>query len=287
MKMKYRSFLLFIIVLATLASCTKLSEPYYEITGVSVDTNKRAVLLEDYTGHLCVNCASAGKMANSLQELYHGQVFVMAVHAGPFAKPSSAHPPYLEANYSCPEAEECYNYSGFNILGNPSGMVNRIPWNGKISFLPSQWTGALQHAVTLPKLAVMTVHNTWNEGNKTLTTNIATKFLSEYSGKVTLTVCLLEDNIYGGQLNNDAKTDSVPIIKNYRFMHMLRGNLNGTFGEDLATNPLKYAVFSKTYQVSTAGKPWIPANCSILAFISDAASKEVLHVAKASLNSGK
>ena len=284
--MRYKSLLLVVPAILSLASCTKLSEPYYEIKGVSVDTNKRAVLLEDYTGHLCVNCASAGKMANSLQELYHGQVFVMAVHAGPFAKPSNAHPPYLEANYSCPEAEEWYNFSGFNILGNPSGMVNRTPWNGKISFLPSQWTGALQYAITQPKLAIMTVHNTCDEVNNTLTTNIATKFLANYTGKITLTVCLLEDNIYGGQLNNDPKTDSVPIIKNYRFMHMLRENLNGTFGENLATDPSKDAIFKKTYQLCFDGKPWVRSNCSVLAFISDTESKEVLHVAKAPLNTG-
>jgi hypothetical protein len=274
--------LLFIISLIGIISwsCTKISEPYYVQKAVYADTTKRAVLVEDYTGHLCVNCASAGKTANSLQELYHGQVFAMGVHAGPFARPSDAYSPYLKANYSNANSEEWYNYGAFNIMGNPSGMVNRRPWNGKMSFFPTDWTSAIQYCVTLPKVAIMTVHNSWNNTTQTATTTIQSRFLLPWANPVTLTVCVLEDSIYGGQLNNDSKTDSVPIIKNYRFMHMLRGAVNGSFGEQIAVNVSANDLISKTYTVDFKDREWVPAHCSILAFISDEKTKEILHVAK-------
>lgn len=262
------------------AACSKIEEPYATLKSVTGDTTKRAVLLEDYTGHLCVNCASAGKTANSLQELYHGQVFTMAVHAGPFARPSDEYAPYLQANYENINGKEWYNYGGFNILANPSGMVNRRPYKGKVSFLPPDWAGAIEYATALPKVAIMTVSNSWDNTSKTLNSKVQVRFLESYTGKVTLTVCILEDNIINGQLNNDPKTDSVPIIKQYRFMHMLRGSLNGTFGEEIATDPAANALFSKLYSNNLADKPWVFSNCSVLAFISDDNTKEVLHVAK-------
>jgi hypothetical protein len=268
---------------AILTSCSKIDEPYYVQKAVYADTNKRAVLVEDYTGHLCVNCASAGKTASSLQELYHGQVFAMGVHAGPFARPSEAYSPYLLSNYANPNSEEWYNYSAFSIQGNPSGMVNRRPWNGKMSFFPADWTSAIQYAVTLPKVAIMTVHSSWNNTSKIATATVQTKFLSDWSGPVTLTVCVLEDSIYGGQLNNDKKTDSVPIIKNYRFMHMFRGSVNGSFGEQISAAPQKSDLISKNYTIDLSDKSWVPAHCTILAFISDDKTKEVLHVGRTEL----
>jgi hypothetical protein len=275
-----RHILLPLAAIFVFAACSKIEEPYATVKSVTGDTTKRAVLLEDYTGHLCVNCAKAGKDANDLQELYHGQVFTMAIHAGPFARPSDEYAPYLQANYENINGKEWYNYGGFNILANPSGMVNRRPYNGKISFLPSSWAGAIGVATALPKVAIMTISNSWDNTSKTLNSKVQVRFLESYSGKITLTVCILEDDIINGQLNNDRKTDSVPIIKQYRFMHMLRGSLNGSFGEEIATNPAANSEVSKSYSNNLSDKPWVFSNCSVLAFISDDNTKEVLHVAK-------
>ena len=263
-----------------LQSCTKVSEPYYTIKSVAIDTTTRTVLLEDYTGHTCVNCAPAAKSANALQELYKEQVYVIAVHAGSFAKPDLSHyVPYLTADYRCATGNEWYDYSGFNIDQNPKGMVNRTPYKGKISFLPSEWGNAIDSALKLPKAAIMSMNNTFDNQNKTLTTYIATKFLLGFSVPVNLCVCILEDSIYGGQ-ENKVPGDSIPIIKNFRFMHVLRGSVNGTFGEEIASSPAANALYTKNYSFDFSDKPWIPGHCSLIAFITNANTKEVLHVIK-------
>lgn len=280
MRQKLTYLLAVILLIMAGAACTKVTDPYYVQKAVYPDTTKRAVIIEDYTGHTCVNCASAGKTASSLEELYHGQVFAIAVHAGPFSTPSEEYAPYLRANYANETSEAWYHYESFQILGNPIGMVNRRKLNDKISFFPSEWTTAIQSAVILPKVAVMTVHNSWNNSTKTATTTVSTKFLSAVSGTLTLTVCVLEDSIYNGQKNNDIKTDSTPIIKHYRFMHMLRGSVNGSFGEQLAVSPSANNIFSKSYTINFTDKDWVPNHCSILAFISDDKTREILHAAK-------
>jgi hypothetical protein len=282
MKTIFQKIYILLFGVVILQSCTKIEEPYYTVKSVYVDTTKRSVLLEDYTGHLCVNCAPAATIANTIQELNQGKVFVIAIHAGSFAVPNAAsYPPYLAADYRCATGNEWFGYSGFNIDGNPKGMVNRRPYKGKVSFGTSEWNQATQVAVELPKLAIMTINNTFNNQNNVVNSKVEIKFLSGYTGNVNLTVCIIEDSIYGGQLNI-VRPDSTPIIKNFRFMHMLRGSLNGSFGELIATNPATDAVFSKSYSLDFDDVTWLPEHCSVIAFISDAETKEVLHVAKSS-----
>ena len=148
-----------------------------------------------------------------------------------------------------------------------------------MSFGPGDWNEAVKIAADLPKVAVMTVHSSFDAVSQKLTANIGVKFLSDYTGNVSLTVCLLEDEIHGGQLNI-IKPDSIPIIKNYTFNHVLRGSMNTSFGEQIASNPTANSIINKSYTMDFTGKDWVPANCAVIAFISDADTKEVLHVAK-------
>jgi hypothetical protein len=71
-------------------------------------------------------------------------------------------------------------------------------------------------------------------------------------------------------------------MKNFLFMHMLRGSLNGSFGEQIAVNPSSGALVSNSYAFDFNNVAWVPTHCSVIAFISDADTKEVLHVAKSS-----
>jgi len=263
---------------ALLQSCTKIDAPYATIQSVSSDTNTRTVLLEDYTGHLCTNCAPAAKIANTLQETYEGRVFVIGVHAGSFAKPEASNP-YLTADFRCATGNEWYGNSTFYIDQNPKGMVNRRPYNGKMSFLSSTWNDAIAEALEQPKVAVMSMRNTFDSEDSTLSTRINVKFLSGLSQKVNLSACIIEDSIYGGQKNSVAG-DSVPLIKRFLFMHILRGSINGTYGEQIAKNPASGTIVTKNYSFDFGGRSWVPRHCYLVAFISDPDTYEVLHVIK-------
>jgi hypothetical protein len=261
-------------------SCNKISDPYYSVKAVVVDTTWRPVLLEDYTGHLCVNCAPAATLAATLQELYPAQVYVVSVHAGQFALPIPSNPDFT-GDYRCTASNDWFGYTGFNIDGNPKGMVNRVPFNNKISFGTSDWNEAVKKVKsTYSRMAVMTVHNVYNAAGSMLNSRIDVKFLQGYAGKVNLTVCILEDSIIGGQ-KNIIPPDSVPLIRHYNFMHVLRGTLTGSFGDLIVTAPANGDLITRSFPYDFNKSPsWVPEHCSVIAFISDADTKEVLHVAK-------
>ena len=63
-------------------------------------------------------------------------------------------------------------------------------------------------------------------------------------------------------------------------MHMLRGSINGSFGEEIAANPAVNMLVSKSFSFDFSDKTWVPSHCSVIAFIADADTKEVLHVVK-------
>src|SRR3954466_14723253 len=78
-------------------SCDKIDGPYSE--PVTIDTSSgtavRKVLIEEYTGHTCIGCPSAHAEGERLQSLNGNRVIIMAIHSGPFAKPS----PHVDHSY--------------------------------------------------------------------------------------------------------------------------------------------------------------------------------------------
>lgn len=288
--MKILTKIVFTLLLAglTLAGCTKLEEPYYTVKSVNGDTNMRAVILEDYTGHKCTNCAPASRMAQDLQELYNGQVFVIAVHAGDFAEPDSVrYGGILKNNFICQAGTDWFNYQPFKIDQNPKGMVNRLTFEGKQSFGKDDWAGAVSASVKKEKLAILTLNNNYNGSSKILTTTINSRYLQSIAGKVNLCVVILEDSIYGGQLNS-VPGDSIPYYKHFRFMDVLRGAVNGSWGEQVSENPLKDALISRTYTFDFSTQPlWVASHCNVVAFLMNGETREIYHATKKALTGSR
>jgi hypothetical protein len=95
-----------------------------------------------------------------------------------------------------------------------------------------------------------------------------------------LCVCILEDSIYGGQLNS-VPGDSIPYYKHFCFMDVLRGSVNGSWGDLLTTDPDENTIITKDYTFLFNTQPtWIPGNCNIVAFLMNSETKEILHAAK-------
>jgi hypothetical protein len=83
-----------------LGSCDEIDPPYMDgVQTPPIDTTEcpiptfpadthhvKVVLLEDYTGHKCVNCPTAAEIAHNLQITYGEKIILMAIHAGFFAE---------------------------------------------------------------------------------------------------------------------------------------------------------------------------------------------------------
>jgi hypothetical protein len=265
-------------------SCTKIDAPYASASHGNIkdtimnwDTIKavRKVLLEDYTGHKCVNCPEAAITARSLEELHEGQLVVMAVHGGFYALPSSTGEYTLDLRT---KAGEDWN-NEFTVVLYPSGMVNRKVFATSRILGPDKWGSSVDQIISLPPDVQMMITNTYDSNSRQVISTVYSRFLAELPGEYSLTVCIVEDSIIGAQKNNNPNIGPYPDWYDYVFNDVLRGSLNGSFGEVLTTSPDTELTYLGRFQ-STLSQGLIAKNCWILAFVSNKATREILQVEK-------
>jgi len=258
------------------SSCDKLEAPYSTEKQISVDSTKRKVLLEDYTGMKCVNCPAATAKAEALVELYKGQVILMTVHAGYFSEPDATG--HYTTDYRVAEGVAWFN--DFTLISNPKGMINRMTINEKKAVDAGSWAEVVTAAAQQQKVATVQIHTEYTEGPlHHISTTVTTKFHSNLSGTYNLTVCILEDSIIGWQKNNDTTVGPVPDIENYVFNDMLRAVLNGTYGEQLTSSVDTNQTYSKTYMY-TVSDTWVPEHLSVVAFVANKETNEIMESEK-------
>ncbi len=272
--------LFIIILLAVFTACDKVEPPYVvsDTGGGNGEEVVQKVLLEDYTGHDCVNCPTAAEEAHNLQNIYGDQMIMIAVHAGWFARPIPEEPA-LSEYYGCEAGEAWYNY--FQAFANPIGMVNRVqtsPGNHLVEW--GEWGSEIAALVENAPEAKISIENSFNTDTKKLETKVTTQFLAAQNDPFSLIVCITQDSIIGGQKNNDPNVGETPLIEHYVFMHMLRASLNGDWGETL-TDAIEVGTdYEKTYSV-TFPDEWIPEHCHVVAFVYNEADKTILQVEEA------
>jgi hypothetical protein len=255
-------------------SCDKLSAPYATVkTGGTTDSTSRKVLLEDYTGHKCVNCPEAAISARVMAEASGGRIIIMSVHAGFFADSSATGD--FTANYTTAAGNQ-WN-TDFGVTGNPKGMVDRTIFGGERVLGPDMWLDATTDLLALPPDALISITNSYNTTTRELSTTVKSRFLNLLSGKYNVSVCILEDSIISPQKNNNPAVGPVPIIYDYVFMDVLRNAINGNYGEEITASVDTSMVYEKSYNY-TLKSNWVPKNCHVLAFVFNAETFEVVQV---------
>jgi len=260
-------------------SCDKLDAPYAVIKKGNDTTveMQRQVLLEDYTGHKCVNCPEAALAARAMEESLNGQLIIIAVHAGFFAEPAATGD--FTADYTTAAGDEWNTW--FNIVANPNGLVNRTAYNGAVVIGPDLWANAVNEQLALPQEADIAIASNYNASTRLLEVTVGTQFLAQLEGTYNLTVCITEDSLISPQKNNNPDIGyPTPIIYDYVFMDVLRESVNGTWGAELTTAVDTTAAYEKVY-TTTLNNAWTPKNCHVVAFVSKADTKTVIQAEKA------
>ncbi len=255
-------------------ACEKVEPPYK--TGIDCEAGTRKVLIEDYTGHGCVNCPGAAVTAHELQQLCEDRIIVMAVHAGYFASTKDFGPDYTY-DFTTEAGDEWNSYYG--IIGNPKGMVNRIDGGVGVVTVPDKWGEKVVAQLEIPAGIELSISNSFNQVGKKLTTTVSGHFITAQSGNFKVVVCITENNIVKPQKNNDASLGDVPDWLDYVHMHVLRIAINGAWGEEIGSGDVpKGQDFSKTYTQSFDGTDWLPENCNVVAFVYQDSDKSILQV---------
>lgn len=273
-------FILFVFIaaFASLQSCDKIEPPYKENNTITPgETGKRNVLLEDYTGHTCVNCPPAGVKATELKEIYGDQLVVITVHAGFFAAPLSA--PF-DTDYRT-ETGNVWN-TFFDIQSNPKGMVNRLSDGGDQLVDYGEWGARVSNLVDDDAIANIEIETTFTESNRSLVIKTSTKFLAEVQGNYNIQLCLIEDSIVSPQRNNNASVGPVPTIEEYVHRHVLRQGINSSWGEPVVVGNSAIVVGQVYEHTSslTVNNDYNANHCAVVAFVYNTSDYGVLQVAE-------
>ena len=256
-------------------ACDKIEEPYLVETGGSgpVPGEKvRKVFLEEFTGHICVNCPEATKLANDLKQVFGEQLVLLTIHAGDLAIPFDV--PYT-ADYRTPTGTGLFNF--YQPDGVPMGMVNRSPYQGSTVLFKDSWEPAIQDLVDLPPDAFIEIETVYNDGTRKLDIHVHTEFLQDLDRTYNLSVFIIESGIVSAQKNDEASIGPTPDWLDYEHNHMLRKSLNGTWGDFLADQPVYGTIMSKDYSI-TLDAEWEADHCGVIAIVIDSETYEILQV---------
>ncbi len=295
MKRKNIRFLLPLLLLLGgifyLGACDKIDEPYTDTIEKpdtaacpvpefpAVTVLKKRVLLEDYTGHTCVNCPAAAVLAHNLKETHGDQLVIIAVHAGYFAKPATGGDFIYDFRTETGTAWD--DFFKIGLVGNPNGMVNRIGYPNNHVTSPAGWGGAVTNALAQAPLVDLQMINSYDSIERKLCTHIKTRFVTTIDKNLKLVVVLTENGIVKPQKNNDPGVGNVPDILDYVHNHVLRTSITSAWGSTIATvgtaNPESLI---KTYKYFL-DEEYVPENCAVVAFVYDDDTKEVLQAVEA------
>jgi len=267
----------------TLTSCDVMEEPFMNLQQEVSDsceafifthrTNNptRKVLLEDYTGHRCGNCPVAAEKAAELKEIYGDQLVTLAVHAGFFAEPSGS---YFTNDFRTDTGEEWDTYFGISAAGNPNGMVNRSGYPGLDHILPdSQWAQMVEEQIQLPTTIGLQLMASYNETANLICVDVQTEILQSVSAPLRLNLILTESGIIAYQKNYDADPVKIP---DYEHNHMMRKSLTGAWGQSLGQENYAIGDYLVNRYSTEIDETWNVNKMSVIAFVSNADTYEVL-----------
>ncbi len=241
------------------------------------------VLLEDYTGHRCVNCPAAGTLAKQLEDNNPGRVFVASIHASPSSGFQAPVPPEFVMDFRT-EAGTAYTTEMLGTFpGNPIGCINRTEVNGMV-WQPTPFWDANTTAELATTLDVnLQVQYSYHSATNGLFVHTETDFINSISGTYNLIIFLVRDDVVAPQ--------ELPSGPDHHYHHhsVLSANINGTWGTQIVDGAADvsepyYNHYSYELPDPIADTTYDINNLSLITFLCDRNSFEVKQVIKTPLS---
>lgn len=226
------------------------------------NSTKRFIVIEEFTGHQCLNCPRGARKIMQLDSIYGEQLIPVAIHAGSFAQPfPPSHGSYTKDFRVAGGYGDTY-LNTFGVSGYPSAMVSRTN-NGEVMG-DAQWEARIKTIKDDQPKAVLSIKNyvildSNASDSKIIRIQIDIEWLADVSGDHNLQLYLTEDHIIAWQL--DGSVD----VEFYDHRHMLRKVVNGAFGLKLAS--AKMGEKESFQYITSIDNDWKPKNMESIAFI--------------------
>ncbi len=269
--------LLYIIALmfvsAGFVSCDVIDENdrYIEVEEQGGERVQR-LLIEEFTGHKCVNCPDGAAIVHEIQEYYPGRVMVIGIHAGMLAMPTGE---FAKQNFITADGQTYYN--SFGVQANPAALLNRVHFTGEdwaVRTKEKWMTYAISELGKEPVCEVTPVVE-YNAEIRELQVTTEVEAYENMPANLNLQVQIVE-NVIGMQLKPGDVVD-----EEYEHNHVFRAAANGTWGESIESLP---AGETRSYTCNaTISEKWVPENCAVVVFVYENESKRVLQCNQATV----
>jgi hypothetical protein len=233
------------------------------------------IYVEEFTGHACTYCPTGAKILKTLME-EDPTIIATAIHCTNLANPGKS--PF-DKNYKTPMGDIIC--ADFKISGLPKAMINRTGVSStEWGFDRNKWRSAVvaidrnnvRAGIELQCKVDKTIHE--------IEAKVSVTIIKELPNPVQLCLVLQQDNLISGQLDGNVE------IAGYVHNHVLRAGFNGNYGLKLTPNGMlqehnKYTTtfkFSYANSLPNAAIPVVIENCSIVAYLIDSETKEVIQV---------
>jgi len=232
-----------------------------------IDRNNinKTVLLEDFTGINCINCPQAHEAARKSKTIIGDNLVIVSIHAGPFATP----------NFKT-EAGNAYQERFYPTNDSyPMGIVSRCKFDGSITSVNfSKWNSYILERLFNPYFMDIDLELKVNYSKEDKSFTVESLITPHSAIKdVKLQLWITENRIIYPQMSEEGR------INNYEHNHVLRDAINGIWGESIEKNISMGSSKTHTSQpYSLNGKSWTPENLSIIGFLYDSHTDEIIEV---------
>jgi len=258
------------------ASCDVVQNPLGDTDGPTpppVDGVPRRVLLEIFTGHTCPNCPEGEVIADTLRSQYGSDLLILtSIHQGHFAE---LDPPEYVTDFTTPAGND---YGAiFTPPSYPQGMVNRRWVNNSWTFSRNAWDERVGEVIGQPAQVDVLITAAEVTGG-TINASVKVKMLEELDPvDHSITIYLLESGIVDYQFDQNASPPDVP---DYVHNHVLRGALNGSWGQPFDIDGLAVGDSVSVEFTGLAIPPNVLniSNCELVAYLYRNDNYEILQV---------
>ena len=225
-------------------------------TLVSTAPQNRTALLEEFTAINCPICPQGHTVAAGLLQTYPNDLVVVGLHGGPLAVPSGGQID-LRTTWSTSL------WSQFGVSFQPSGSVNRMPFNGQQVLTRTVWGNAISSVLAQPSPVNIGVGVSFDANTRLLTVDAEVYYtMNGTGGNDRLSVLLTESQILGFQAGNSMGAQSM-----YPHMHALRAYLSPLWGDEIMNSAM--GQFDQRTYTFTVPTGWNISNCAVVAFIGE------------------
>jgi hypothetical protein len=247
--MKLSKILYIIPALALLASCDNINEDD-RLIEIDAVVPQRAVLLEEFTGQMCVNCPEAHAVIKQLKEQYGDAFIPVSIHAGVFGMSEKEYTDSLSQGLMTDDGD--YYANMWSIKNYPQGVFNRN--SGALGV--NKWAASIVDELAKASDIDIELSASYNFVTNTVEIQTELKPIANIEGYLQLWIT--ESNIISFQLNGSEYDE------NYVHDHVYRASVNTTSGEKVTLIENVFPTFSHSISV----KPlWKPQNLSVVAFV--------------------